>query len=211
MVTKIQRTIVVHGDSDVQHLGLVHVYTGDGKGKTTSSLGLALRAIGNGMKVYVIQFLKCCDTGELFSIQKYLPNMKIVQYGVEALSESQSRIYEFGGDKPVVKQRKEEFHFLPDEQEKEACRRAFAHAKNIINSGEYNLVILDEINCVLDKGLIPLHEVLDLMENHGHVELVFTGMDAPKEIMEKADYVSYIQKIKHPWMQGIAARKGIEY
>lgn len=211
MVTKIKRTIVVQGDSNKQHLGLVHIYTGDGKGKTTTALGLALRAQGNGLKVYMIQFLKCCDTGELFSVQKYLPNMKIVQYGVEALSESQSRLYEFGQEQPKEEHKKEEFHFMPDEQEREAARQAFEHAKKIIHSGEYDLVILDEINCAMDKGLLPIQEVLQLMEDHGHVELVFTGMDAPKEIMERADYVSYIQKLKHPWMKGIVARKGIEY
>ncbi|MDP7457192.1 MAG: cob(I)yrinic acid a,c-diamide adenosyltransferase, partial [Candidatus Woesearchaeota archaeon] len=75
----------------------------------------------------------------------------------------------------------------------------------------YDLVILDEINVVLDKGLIPLDEVLEILETHGNVELCLTGRDAPNEIKAKADYVSQIQKIKHPWMKGIKARKGIEY
>jgi len=81
----------------------------------------------------------------------------------------------------------------------------------IFNSKDYDLVILDEINVVLDKGIIPIKDVLDLIENHGKVELYFTGRDAPQEIMDKADYVNIIKSIKHPWQKGIKARKGIEY
>jgi cob(I)alamin adenosyltransferase len=73
------------------------------------------------------------------------------------------------------------------------------------------MVILDELNTVMDKGIIDVKDVLDLMNNHGKVELVFTGRDAPQEVIEKADYVSKIERIKHPWMKGIKARKGIEY
>ena len=210
MVTRILKPVKVQGDDSPESLGLVHVYTGDGKGKTTAALGLAMRAIGRGLEVYMIQFLKSADTGEIFTARKHLQNMKIVQFGVEAVEDKQSRIYEF--DVTAGEERNSSgFTFMPDEAEKEACRRGLEHAKHVIGSGEYNLVILDELNCVLDKGLVPIEDVLSVVKNHGEVELVFTGMDAPDELKDAADYVSHVQRIKHPWQHGIKARRGIEY
>ena len=202
MVTKIKNPITVHGEDSKEKLGLVHVITGDGKGKTTSSLGLALRAIGNNLKVHMIQFLKSGFTGELYSAKKL--GFEIEQFGVDALKEKQKHLQEFA-DKTS------RFVFQPDIQEKEAAVEGFEHAKKIIKSGDYDLVILDEINVVLDKGLIPLQDILDLVKEHGKVELVLTGRDAPKELIEAADYVNVVQRIKHPWQKGIVARKGIEY
>jgi len=204
MVTKIKDKIVVVGDDKKEHLGLVHVMTGDGRGKTTSSLGLALRALGSNLRAYMIQFLKSGTTGEIFSINKYLHGMKIVQFGVDAVRERQQKL-------DVFRDKGSRFIFNPDEEEKEAAILGFQHAKQIINSGEYDLVILDEINVALDKGLIPMKEVLDLMDNHGNVELIFTGRDVPEEVIDKADYVSRVERVKHPWQKGIKARKGIEY
>ncbi len=211
MVTRLKAPVKVKGDDRKESLGLVHVYTGDGKGKTTAALGLGLRAAGNGLSVYMIQFLKSGETGELFSADKYLPSMRIVQFGVEVLSDKQSRIVEFSGRSEEEKGKETTFTFLPDEAEREACRRALEHAKHVISSGEYDLVILDEINCAMDKGLIPLEDVLELIKDHGNTELVLTGMDAPEEIIEAADYATYMKKIRHPWMKGIKARRGIEY
>lgn len=204
MVTKIKKKIIVEGDEDKEHLGLVHVITGDGKGKTTSSIGLAIRALGANLRVYMIQFLKSGTTGELYTIKKHLPVMQIMQFGVDAIKERQEKLDEF-------RDKGSKFVFNPDEEEKEAAMFGFEHVKKIINSGDYDLVILDEINVVLDKGLIPIKDVLELVENHGNVELVFTGRDAPKEIIDKADYVSEVQTIKNPWQKGIRARKGIEF
>lgn len=204
MVTKIKKKIVVEGEEGKEHLGLVHVVTGDGQGKTTSAIGLAVRALGSNLRVYMIQFLKSGATGELYTIKKYLPGIEIEQFGVDAVEERQQKLDTFrdkGG----------KFVFNPDEVEKEATMLGFQHAKKIISSKDYDLVILDEINAVLDKGMVPIKEVLDLMENHDNVELFFTGRDAPQEIMDKADYVSIIKMIKHPWQEGIKARKGIEY
>ncbi|MCH8003042.1 MAG: cob(I)yrinic acid a,c-diamide adenosyltransferase [Nanoarchaeota archaeon] len=204
MVTKIKEKIIVEGDDSKEHLGLVHVVTGDGKGKTTSSLGLAVRALGSNLRVCMIQFLKSGTTGELYTIKKHLPGMEIEQFGVDAVKERQQKLDAF-------RDKGSKFVFNPDEQEKEAAILGFQHAKKIINSKEYELVILDEINVVLDKSLIPIKDVLDLMENHGKVELYFTGRDAPQELMDKADYVNIIKGVKHPWQKGIKARKGIEY
>ena len=201
-LTKISKPIKVQGDDSKENLGLVHVITGDGKGKTTSSLGLALRAIGNNLNVYMIQFLKSGVTGEIYSAKRL--GFTIEQFGVDALKEKQKHIQEFSD-------RTGSFVFQPDIKEREAAAEGWEHAKNIIKSGDYDLVILDEINCVLAKNLIPLHELLEIVKNHGKVELVFTGRDAPKEVMDAADYVNIVQGIKHPWQKGIKARKGIEY
>lgn len=202
MLTKIKKPIIVKGDDDKEKLGMIHVVTGDGKGKTTSSLGLALRAIGNNLKVYMIQFLKSGFTGELYSAKKL--GFEIEQFGVDALKEKQKKLKEF-------EDKTSRFVFQPDIAEKDAAMEGFEHAKKIINSGDYDLVILDEINCVLDKGLIPIEDVFEIIRNHGKVELVFTGRDAPKELMDAADYVNVVTGIKHPWQKGIVARKGIEY
>jgi len=201
-LTKIKNPIKVRGDDSKENLGLVHVVTGDGKGKTTSSLGLALRAIGNNLRVHMIQFLKSGFTGEIYSAKRL--GFEIEQFGVDALKERQEHLQEFA-DKTG------RFVFQPDIKEKDAAMQGWEHAKKVIKSGDYDVVILDEINCVLAKELIPLQEVLDIVKNHGKVELLFTGRDAPKELMEAADYVNIVQGIKHPWQKGIVARRGIEY
>lgn len=202
MVTKIKKPIIVQGEDDISKLGLVHVITGDGKGKTTASLGLALRAAGNGLRVYIIQFLKSGFTGELASFKK-LPNIEIMQFGVDAIRERQSKL-EF-----VDKTGR--FVFQPDDIERGAALQGWEQAKNVISSGDYNLVVMDEINCVLDKGLIPIEEVIEVINSHGNTEIILTGRDAPQQIKELADYVNEVKSIKHPWQKGIKARKGIEY
>src|SRR3989344_5349826 len=201
-LTPIKKPIIVKGDDSKEKLGLVHVITGDGKGKTTASLGLALRAIGNNLQVHMIQFLKSGFTGELYSSKKL--GFVIEQFGIDALKEKQKHLQEFS-DKTG------RFVFQPDIKEKDAAIEGWEHAKKIIKNGEYDLVILDEINCVLAKELIPLNEVLEIVKSHGKIELVLTGRDAPKELMEAADYVNVVQGVKHPWKKGIVARRGIEY
>ncbi len=204
MVTKIKRAITVRGDDSRENLGLVHVYTGDGKGKTTASLGLAMRALGNGYRVYMIQFLKSGFSGELKTAEIFKDDMSIQQYGVDAIKERMAK-------ETRETEEKSKFVFQPDDIEKDAARQGLQIARDVVSSGDYNLVILDEINCVLDKGFITLDEARELIGMHGKVELVFTGRDAPEELFQYADYVSVIQRLKHPWEKGIKARKGIEY
>ena len=201
-LTPIKNPIKVKGDDSKENLGLVHVYTGDGKGKTSASLGLALRAIGNNLSVHMIQFLKSGYTGEIYSAKKL--GFAIDQFGVDALKEKQKHFEEFAD-------RTGSFVFQPDIKEKDAAMQGWEHAKKIIKSNEFDVVILDEINCVLEKELIPIEEVLEIVRDHGKVELILTGRDAPKELMELADYVSVVNRVKHPWQKGIIARKGIEY
>jgi len=167
--------------------GLVHVYTGDGKGKTTAALGLAMRAVGQGMKVAFIQFLKGLPCGELFFAQQYKP-FEIVQISV--------------GDS--FKKSKEQLS--------QEARQTLAYAEQEIVSGKYDLVILDEIFIAINQGLITVKQVLDLLDaKPGSVELVLTGRKAPPEIVQRADLVTEMLLIKHPFTGGTSARRGIEY
>lgn len=170
--------------------GLIQVYTGNGKGKTSAAFGLALRAIGRGLKVYVIQFIKGgFDYGELYIVDK-LPNLKLKAFGRG----------KFITEKPAGK----EDVMLAEE--------ALSLAEKVVKGGEYDIVILDEINVTLHLKLISLERVLDLLKNKpSHVELILTGRYAPKEIVEVADLVTEMKEVKHPFNKGYEARKGIEY
>jgi len=170
--------------------GLVQVYTGDGKGKTSAAFGLALRAIGRGLKVYIVQFIKGgFDYGELYIVDK-LPNLTLKAFGRG----------QFITGKP------------PDKVDVELAEEAFALAKKVVESGEYDLVILDEVNVALNLNLISLEKVLQLIKNKPkHVELVLTGRYAPSEILEVADLVTEMREVKHPYRKGYQARKGIDY
>lgn len=170
--------------------GLVQVYTGDGKGKTSAAFGLALRAVGRGLKVYIVQFIKGgFDYGELYVADK-LPNLTLKAFG-------RGR---FVTQKP------------PDKVDVVLAEEAFDLAKKVVESGEYDVVILDEVNVALSLNLISLEKVLELIKNKPkHVELVLTGRYAPNEIIEAADLVTEMREIKHPYRKGCLARKGIDY
>jgi cob(I)alamin adenosyltransferase len=170
--------------------GLVQVYTGNGKGKTTAAFGLALRAVGRGLKVYVIQFIKGgFDYGELYVVDK-LPNLKLKAFGTG----------KFITEKPAGK------------EDVKLAEEALALAEAVVRSGKYDIVILDEINVALHLGLIKTEKVLELMKNRPkHVELILTGRYAPNEIIEVADLVTEMREVKHPFNKGYQARKGIEY
>jgi len=170
--------------------GLVQVYTGNGKGKTTAAFGLALRAIGRGLKVYIIQFIKGgFDYGELYIVDK-LPNLTLKAFGTG----------KFVTEKP------------PGKADVELAEEAFALAEEVVKSGEYDIVILDEINVALNLKLVKIEKVLELIRNKPkHVELVLTGRYAPNKIIEAADLVTEMKEVKHPFNKGYQARKGIEY
>jgi cob(I)alamin adenosyltransferase len=170
--------------------GLVQVYTGDGKGKTSAAFGLALRAIGRGLKVYIIQFIKGgFDYGELYMVDKLL-NLELKAFG-------RGR---FVMEKP------------PRRGDIKLAQKALQLAKEVVKSGKYDIVILDEINVVLNLRLINLEEILGLIKNRPkHVELVLTGRCAPDEIIEAADLVTEMKEVKHPYNKGFQARRGIEY
>ena len=169
---------------------MIHVYTGDGKGKTTAALGLACRAIGYDLKVYVLQFMKGdIAYGELKTAEKLAPYLTIKQMG-----------------RPTFVNRAK-----PDPEDIQLAQQALALAENIVMGGEYDLVILDEINVALDFGLIELERVLKLMdERPSHVELILTGRRAPKEITDRADLVTEMREIRHYYQKGVSGRNGIE-
>ncbi|MDH5746106.1 MAG: cob(I)yrinic acid a,c-diamide adenosyltransferase [Candidatus Bathyarchaeota archaeon] len=170
--------------------GLVQVYTGDGKGKTSAAFGLALRAVGRGLKVYIIQFIKGgFDYGELYVVDR-LPNLKLKAFGRGM----------FVTEKP------------PGKEDVELAQEALALSQEVVKSGEYDIVILDEISVALNLKLISLEKVLELIKDKPkHVELVLTGRSAPEEIIKAADLVTEMRKVKHPFHKGYQARKGIEY
>lgn len=170
--------------------GLVQVYTGNGKGKTSAAFGLALRAIGRGLKVYIIQFIKGgFDYGELHAV-KQLANLKLKAFGQG----------KFIKEKPP---KKEDIRF---------AREAFELAEKVVASGDYDIVVLDEINVALNLELIRVDDVIKLAKKKPkHVELVLTGRYAPPELIEAADLVTEMKEIKHPFKKGVPPRKGIEY
>ncbi len=169
--------------------GLVMVYTGSGKGKTTAAVGQALRAIGHGYRVYMIHFMKGRDYGE-FLAASHLPNLTVVRAGRDVFVNREN----------------------PDPVDLELARDGFERAKKAVCSGEYDLVVLDEINVAVDYGLISEKDLLELLEQKPpQVDLVLTGRGASPELVKRADMVSEILAIKHHYDAGVDGRKGIEY
>ena len=177
-----------------QH-GYIQVYTGDGKGKTTASLGLAMRALGRCWKVLIIMFTKGGNNyGELNSFTELSPtisdNLKIVQAGL---------------DRVIYKDNQN----IQDEQE---IKKGWELAKKAIQNHEYQLIILDEANIAIDMGILDVDEVVETLQNKPEeMEIVLTGRNAHPKIVEIAHLVSKIEPVKHYWDTGIVARKGIEY
>lgn len=168
--------------------GYVHIYTGNGKGKTTAALGLALRASGAGLKVYMQQFTKNKDCGESKALRS-IKNISVDRCG----------------NGPFIKGK-------PSVSDIRCAKAGFAKARKNILSGKYDLVILDEINIAMKLGLVSAKEVAGMIENRPEgVELVLTGRDCPAVIQKIADLVTEMREIKHPYRQGILARNGIEY
>lgn len=177
-------------DKRMLEKGLVQVYTGNGKGKTTAALGLALRAVGRELRVCMIQFVKGPEPcGEHLAATMLAPYFTLVQTGHKGW---------LGRKKPGP--------------EVTACaRKAFEMARRAVAGAEYDLVILDEINTAVSYELVTVEELLQLVhEKDGHVELVLTGRNAAPEIMEAADLVTEMREVKHYFKAGVTARIGIE-
>jgi len=176
--------------------GLVQVYTGDAKGKTTAALGQSLRAVGSELKVAIFQFLKPASlaTGERKAIERYGLPISMIPLDVEW---DMSKSFDDPAAVAEAKERIESF-----------CRRILEFAEQ----KRYDIIILDEINFCLAKGLARLESVKDIINNRDcGVEIILTGRDAPDEIIELADLVTEMKEIKHPFERGVRARKGIEF
>ena len=190
--------------------GYTQVYTGDGKGKTTAALGLTLRALGAGKKVYFLQFMKAVG----YSEHKILPTLSenltwktlgkpffIAKNGCI----SEEELAQYGSSCVVFEEGK------PPEDYVNMIAEGFAEAQKIVSGGEYDLVVLDEINCALFFGLVTTEQVLDLIHTKAEgTELVLTGRGVPQEIIDAADLVTEMKEIKHYYQQGVEARRGIE-
>ena len=175
---------------DERGLGLIQVITGDGKGKTTSAIGLAMRAVGHGYKVIMVQFMKGqINYGEL-ETAKNLENFDIIQFG-----------------RPDFVDKKD-----PAEIDIKLAQDGLEYARKLIKENKCDMLILDEINIALDWKLIALEDVIDLINSKPeNMEIVLTGRYAHPRLIELADQVSEVREIKHPYQKGIMARKGIEF
>lgn len=169
--------------------GLLQVYTGDGKGKTTAAIGLAVRAAGHDFRVIILQFMKGRLYGELNSLRS-LPNVTIEQHGRDEFVKKGN----------------------PDPVDLDFARKGFARAKEVVAAGDHDLVVLDEINVAVDFGLIPVADVVDLVKSRpAHMEIVCTGRYAPKELLDLADLVTEMKLVRHPFDKKINGRLGIEF
>ena len=175
--------------------GYIQVYTGNGKGKTTASLGLALRALGRGWKVLIVLFTKGgADYGELFAFREFSPkikkHVKIIQAGLDRIVYSDNI----------------------QQEDKQTVRKGWEEVKKAAASKEYQLIIMDEANIAIDLNLITVDEMKEFLINKPEeLEVVLTGRCANPEIIKLAHLVSNIEPIKHYWDIGVKARKGIEY
>ena len=171
--------------------GLVHIYTGDGKGKTTAAIGLGIRAVGSGMKVLMVQFCKGTKSAEENSIEKLKPNFELQKNKL-----CDKFVWQLT---PIEKQALRESTF-------QLFEYAMQHAQS------KDMIILDEIMAAITTELIDLKNISDFIKNKpSYLELVLTGRNAPSELVELADYVSEIKAVKHPMSLGIQAREGIEF
>jgi cob(I)alamin adenosyltransferase len=172
------------------NLGMLHVYTGDGKGKTTAALGLAMRAAGHGRRVIVIQFMKGqINYGELESAKR-IPGMEIRQFGRASF---------------VSKEK-------PDPVDVKMAQDGLEFARKVFSERKHDIVILDELNVAIEWKLVPLADALGMLRNRPKdVEVIVTGRYAPKEIIEMADLVTEMKEIKHPFQKGTLGRESVEF
>ncbi|AEE96592.1 cob(I)yrinic acid a,c-diamide adenosyltransferase [Mahella australiensis] len=172
--------------------GYIQIYTGNGKGKTTAALGLALRAVGRGLKVIMIQFLKGVDSGELHSAQRLAPEFTIYRF------ESSHKFISDMSDDELAQLRQD-------------ISRGFDFSKQVIQGNACDILILDEIMAAIHSGFINVSEVVELMRSKpDNIELVLTGRNVPDEIADLADLITEMKPIKHYYDKGVTARKGIE-
>jgi cob(I)alamin adenosyltransferase len=169
--------------------GLVQIYTGNGKGKTTAALGLSLRAAGRGLKVFIAQFVKGMFYGELEALERFAPQITLRQYGRKCFIRDE-----------------------PTQEDVRLAREGWQEVQDVLKSGKFDLLILDEIGIAIHYRLISLEEMEELLRTRPDgVELVLTGRKIPEALYEQADLVTEMREIKHYYSAGVQARKGIEF
>jgi cob(I)alamin adenosyltransferase len=181
------------GGENAVRTGLTIVFTGNGKGKTSAALGLALRASGHKLYVSIVQFIKgSMPTGEVRAVERLKPEVELITMGKGFVNYGHST--------------------TPMEDHRLAAREALAAARQRMSSGSWDIVILDEVNTALSLGLIELNDVLKLIsEKPLKLHLVLTGRDAHPAVIEAADLVTEMRNIKHPYDNGISAQQGIDF
>lgn len=169
--------------------GYIQVYTGNGKGKTTAAIGLSVRAAGAGKKVFFAQFVKGKVYSEIEAIHRFLPSITVKQYGHEC------------------------FIFnAPTQDDMTVARKGFDEISEIITSGQYDIVVLDEANIAIYYNLFTSDQLIDVLKQKpDETEIIITGRYAPLELVEFVDLVTEMQEIKHYYQRGIEAREGIEF
>lgn len=191
-------------------LGYVQVYTGDGKGKTTAAIGLAIRALGSGKRVLFLQFMKDMAYSEHAILKSISPNLILETVGKPFFVAKEGEI----DDESLAKIKGQVVVFSPGEppgEYLEIVARGMEKARQAINGGDFDLVILDEINVTLHFGLVTLDEVMTMLDQKAPgVEVVLTGRGAPPELIARADLVTEMREVKHYYQKGVIARKGIE-
>jgi cob(I)alamin adenosyltransferase len=176
--------------SKISFQGYIQVYTGKGKGKTTAALGVALRAVGHGLKTFIGQFLKGQDYGELRSIQKLSDWITLEQFGRKGFIH-------------VTKD--------PDQEDFDRAKSGLKKCLEAMLSGKYTIIILDEINVAMYFKLLTEKDIHDFLDKKPeNIEVILTGRYAPDSIVKRADLVTEMKEIKHYHNQGIQAREGIE-
>ncbi len=169
--------------------GCIQIYTGDGKGKTTAALGLSLRAIGAGYKIFFAQFIKGMPYSEIDALKKLSSDITIKQFGLECFIKNE-----------------------PTRNDKMAAQKGLKSVAQVIDSGKYDIVIMDEVIIALYYKLITVEDLLKVIKSKPeHMEIIITGRKAPQELIDIADLVTEMVEIKHYYKKGIEARKGIEY
>ena len=171
---------------------MIQIYTGNGKGKTTASIGQGVRAAGRGFKVYMVHFLKGTPTGELESLKK-IDNFKVFRF-----------------------EEKRDFVWNLNEEEIEELKKEVINAYNfileIVENKECDLLIMDEIMGVLKNGFLSVEDIIEIINRNKHdIEIIMTGRDVPKELADRADLITEMNMVKHYYEKGVPAREGIEY
>jgi cob(I)alamin adenosyltransferase len=168
--------------------GYIHIYTGDGKGKTTAALGLALRAAGAGLQVYIAQFLKKGSYSEIKALERFADRITLEQFGLGRFVRGK-----------------------PQEEDIAAAAKGLQRIKSVMAAGSHQMIVLDEANVAVASGLFPLNALLGLIDlKPDELELVITGRRAAPEVVERADLVSEVKSLKHYFEKGVPARIGIE-